>query len=83
MCRSIAQLRGLEPPATPDEVEAAARQFLAKVAGLSAAQRRRPEVEAAVGEVAGVVTALLAALPAGRGAPGAGPSSRLRGPAAS
>jgi hypothetical protein len=34
MCRNITELRGLEPPATDDEVEAAARQFIRKVSGL-------------------------------------------------
>ncbi len=35
MCRNITALRGLEPPATAEEVEAAARQFVRKVAALS------------------------------------------------
>lgn len=34
MCRSITTLRGLEPAATPDEIEAAARQFVRKVSGI-------------------------------------------------
>ncbi|MAU01872.1 MAG: hypothetical protein CL608_32445 [Anaerolineaceae bacterium] len=33
MCRSIKQLRNAEVPATPDEIEAAARQFVRKVSG--------------------------------------------------
>src|SRR5687768_1927278 len=31
MCRNITPLRGLEPPATPDEIEAAALQYVRKV----------------------------------------------------
>jgi hypothetical protein len=33
MCRNIHQLHNFEPPATPDEVEAAALQYVRKVAG--------------------------------------------------
>ena len=36
MCRNITVLRGLEPPATPEEVEAAARQYVRKVGGVQA-----------------------------------------------
>jgi len=35
MCRNITELRGLEPPATRDEIEAAARQFVRKVSGIT------------------------------------------------
>jgi len=35
MCRNITELRGLEPPATRDEVEAAARQYIRKVTGVA------------------------------------------------
>ena len=35
MCRNITTLRGLEPPATPEEVEAAARQYVRKVSGIT------------------------------------------------
>jgi len=35
MCRNITELRGLEPPATRDEIEAAARQFVRKVTGIN------------------------------------------------
>lgn len=34
MCRNITTLRGLEPSATPDEIEAAARQYVRKVSGV-------------------------------------------------
>ena len=34
MCRNITELRGLEPPATAEEIEAAARQYIRKVSGI-------------------------------------------------
>jgi len=36
MCRNITTLRGLEPAATPEEIEAAARQYVRKVSGVQA-----------------------------------------------
>ena len=33
MCRNITELRGLEPPATEEEIEAAAYQFVRKITG--------------------------------------------------
>ncbi|MBA2608634.1 MAG: DUF2277 domain-containing protein [Actinobacteria bacterium] len=35
MCRNITTLRGLEPGATPTEVEAAARQYVRKISGIA------------------------------------------------
>jgi hypothetical protein len=35
MCRNITELRGLEPPATREEIEAAARQYVRKVTGVA------------------------------------------------
>ncbi|HVN51278.1 MAG TPA: DUF2277 domain-containing protein, partial [Acidimicrobiales bacterium] len=64
MCRNITILRGLEPPATPEEIEAAARQYVRKVSGIrqpSAALEERFEL--AVAEVAHTTAALLAELP--------------------
>ena len=34
MCRNITELRGLEPSATDEEIEAAARQYVRKVSGI-------------------------------------------------
>ena len=70
MCRNITELRGLQPPATDEEVEAAARQFVRKVSGL----RQPPTVaddayELAVAEVAAATHRLLSALPARRQPP--------------
>ena len=35
MCRNITILRGLEPPATEDEIRAAAEQYVRKVSGVA------------------------------------------------
>ncbi|TXH40476.1 MAG: DUF2277 domain-containing protein, partial [Actinobacteria bacterium] len=37
MCRNITALRGLEPPATQAEVQAAALQYVRKVTGITTA----------------------------------------------
>jgi hypothetical protein len=64
MCRNITALRGLEPPATDEEVVAAALQYVRKVAGLSSiSATTRPAVDAAVAEIAATTERLLAALP--------------------
>lgn len=34
MCRNITILRGLEPSATDEEIEAAARQYVRKISGI-------------------------------------------------
>jgi hypothetical protein len=70
MCRNITVLRGLEPPATPDEVTAAARQYVRKVTGIqSLSDTTRDAFEQAVAEVAATTTRLLAALPERRQPP--------------
>ncbi|HNF04944.1 MAG TPA: DUF2277 domain-containing protein, partial [Mycobacterium sp.] len=49
MCRNITELRGLEPAATPDEITAAARQYVRKVSGITRpADGVAPAFEAAV-----------------------------------
>jgi hypothetical protein len=64
MCRNITTLRGLEPVATPDEIEAAARQYVRKVSGVQATSPQTEEAfERAVTEIAVVTTALLDSLP--------------------
>ena len=35
MCRNITELRGLEPPATREEIDAAAYQYVRKVTGVT------------------------------------------------
>lgn len=64
MCRNITELRGLEPAATDDEVEAAARQYVRKVSGIThPSERTREAFERAVAEVAHITEHLLADLP--------------------
>jgi hypothetical protein len=64
MCRNITELRGLQPPATDVEVEAAARQYIRKVSGITKVSEANAEAfEAAVAEVTASTAALLAALP--------------------
>ncbi|HRD11925.1 MAG TPA: DUF2277 domain-containing protein, partial [Mycobacterium sp.] len=51
MCRNITELRGLEPAATPDEITAAARQYVRKVSGIARpSDGVAPAFEAAVAE---------------------------------
>ena len=51
MCRNITELRGLEPPATTEEIEAAARQYVRKVSGFIRPSSANAEAfEAAVAE---------------------------------
>ncbi|AEE46040.1 DUF2277 domain-containing protein [Cellulomonas fimi] len=70
MCRNITTLRGLEPPATSEEIEAAARQYVRKVTGVQQlSDATREAFEAAVAEIAAVTTRLLDELPARRQAP--------------
>jgi hypothetical protein len=64
VCRNITELRGLEPQATSEEIEAAARQYVRKVSGVTRPTATNEEAfEAAVAEVTATTTRLLAALP--------------------
>jgi hypothetical protein len=64
MCRNITTLRGLQPAATPEEIEAAARQYVRKVSGVqSVSARTEAPVEQAVRRVAEATAELLALLP--------------------
>jgi hypothetical protein len=64
MCRNITTLRGLEPEATPEEIEAAARQYVRKVSGVQGTSARTEEAfERAVREVTAATAALLSDLP--------------------
>jgi hypothetical protein len=70
MCRNITELRGLEPPATAEEIEAAARQYVRKVSGLQKVPASVAEAfEAAVAEVADTTTRLLTVVPSRRQPP--------------
>ena len=64
MCRNITELRGLEPAATAEEIEAAARQYVRKVSGIQKlSDANREPFEEAVAVVTEATTKLLAALP--------------------
>lgn len=64
MCRNITTLRGLEPAVTPEEVEAAARQYVRKVSGVQKTSVATDAAfERAVELVAAATTELLSALP--------------------
>jgi hypothetical protein len=70
MCRNITELRGLEPAATAEEIEAAARQYVRKVSGVTRPTAANAEAfEEAVAEVAVTTTRLLASLPPRRQPP--------------
>jgi hypothetical protein len=64
MCRNITTLRGLEPGATAEEIEAAARQYVRKVSGVQKTSAATEEAfERAVREIAHITTHLLVELP--------------------
>ncbi|MBO0848027.1 MAG: DUF2277 domain-containing protein [Pseudonocardia sp.] len=77
MCRNITTLRGLEPSATAEEIEAAARQYVRKVSGVqSQSSATREPFEAAVAEIAAITARLLDELPARRQPPATLPPLR-------
>ena len=64
MCRNITGLRGLEPAATPEEIHAAALQYVRKVGGISkVTPKLEAAVERAVAKIAAATTELLEDLP--------------------
>ena len=64
MCRNITELRGLEPAATSEEIEAASRQYVRKVSGVTRPSAANVDAfETAVAEVTAITTRLLASLP--------------------
>lgn len=70
MCRSIKTLRGAEPPATEDEVQAAALQYVRKISGYRIPSKKNAEAfESAVQEIAEATERLLAGLGEARGGP--------------
>ena len=63
MCRNIRPLFNFEPPATDDEIRAAALQFVRKVSGFNKpSQANAPAFERAIEEVTAAATRLLASL---------------------
>lgn len=80
MCRNITILRGLEPPATAEEIEAGARQYVRKISGIREPSAVASEAfEAAVRAVADATTVLLAELPPRRQPPTTVPPMRRHG----
>jgi hypothetical protein len=63
MCRNIRTLHNFEPPATPDEVQAAALQYVRKVSGAThPSQANQAAFDRAVLEVAATTRRLLGEL---------------------
>jgi hypothetical protein len=63
MCRSIHPLHNFEPPAEPDEIRAAAVQYVRKISGMAKPSRANEAVfDRAVEEVAQATQELLASL---------------------
>jgi hypothetical protein len=63
MCRNIRPLFNFDPPVTPEEVRAASVQFVRKISGFTRPSKANEEAfEAAVEEIAGVSSRLLASL---------------------
>jgi hypothetical protein len=64
MCRNITTLRGLEPVATPQEIEAAARQYVRKISGVQSTSPQTEEAfEKAVRRVTKATAELIEGLP--------------------
>ena len=63
MCRNIRPLFNFEPPATDDEIRAAALQFVRKISGCThPSQANAPAFDRAVDDVARAARTLLASL---------------------
>jgi hypothetical protein len=70
MCRNITTLRGLEPTATSEEIEAAARQYVRKVSGVQKPTNATDAAfERAVAAITYATAELLDALPPRRQPP--------------
>jgi hypothetical protein len=79
VCRNITELRGLQPPATAEEVAAASLQYVRKVTGLRQPPHDAAAAEAyaaAVAEITHVTSHLLAAMPPRRQPPATVPPLR-------
>lgn len=77
MCRNITTLRGLEPAATDEEIEAGARQYVRKISGVQKTSAATEEAfERAVAEISESTTRLLAELPPRRRPPPTQPPLR-------
>lgn len=61
MCRSIKKLRNTETPATPEEIQAAALQFVRKVSGYRVPAKKNEQAFATAVEAVTFATAALLA----------------------
>ena len=79
MCRNITTLRGLQPPATAEEIEAGARQYVRKISGVQkTSAATEAAFELAVQEITEISTRLLAELPPRQQPPPTEPPLRRR-----
>ncbi len=79
MCRNITTLRGLQPPPSTAEIEAAALQYVRKVAGIARVPTSSDAaVNTAVAQIASATAQLLEALPPRRTPPSKVPPLRRR-----
>ena len=70
MCRNIRVLHYFDPPTTPEEIDAAALQYVRKVSGSTKPSvANQAAFDAAVEAVAAITTELLASLEDPRGEP--------------
>ena len=77
MCRSITTLRGLDPAASDEEIEDAARQYIRKISGIrTPTGPTESAFDEAVRQVAAVTAGLLSALPPRRVPPPTVPPRR-------
>lgn len=66
MCRNIRTLFNFDPPATPEEIRAAALQFVRKVSGFNKPSKaNEASFQAAVEQIAEISTRLLRSLETG------------------
>lgn len=80
MCRNITILRGHEPPATDEEIAAAALQYVRKVSGIRApSQANDKAFQRAVDAIAAATSTLLDELPPRKQPPKKVPPMRLHG----
>ena len=64
MCRNIRVLHHFKPPTTPDEIAAAALQYVRKVSGMQKAPKDAEAIfQKAIDQIAKATTTLLDALP--------------------
>ena len=79
MCRNITTLRGLEPAATADEIEAGARQYVRKITGVQkTSAATEAAFERAVAEITEISTRVLGELPPRKQPPKTDPPLRRR-----